>query len=53
MSKVVPFKDWNDVVRDDSLPDIDYKVSLHQRKSVKKGKPVMDATLTPITEKGD
>lgn len=48
MSKVVPFKDWNDIVRDDSLPDIDYKVSLHGRKSVKKGKPVLDATLKPI-----
>ncbi len=29
MSKVVPFKDWNDIVRSDKLPDIDYKVKLH------------------------
>lgn len=50
MSKVVPFKDWNDIVRDDSLPDIDYKVKVTQRKTVKKGKPVMDATLTPIVK---
>ena len=27
-TKVVPFKDWNDVVRDDKLPDIDYKVNI-------------------------
>ena len=50
MSKVVPFKDWNDIVRDTKLPDIDYKVSLHRRSSVKKGYPVMDATLTPINQ---
>jgi len=48
MSKVVPFKDWNDIVRDDKLPDIDYKVSLHQRASVKKGNPVYDTTLKPF-----
>ncbi len=48
MNKVVPFKDWNDVVRSKHLPDIDYRVSLHRRQSVKKGKPVVDATLTPI-----
>jgi transposase-like protein len=48
MGRAVPFKDWNDVVRDKSLPDNDYKVSLYQRKSVKRGKPVLDATLTPI-----
>jgi putative transposase len=47
-NKVVPFKDWNDVVRSKHLPDIDYRVSLHRRPSVKKGKPVVDATLTPI-----
>ena len=48
MSKVVPFKDWNDIVIPEGAPDKDYKVSLHQRRSVKKGKPVVDATLTPI-----
>lgn len=47
-NKVVPFKDWNDIVRPESVPDTDYKVSLHQRKSVKKGYPVVDATLTPV-----
>ncbi len=48
MSKVVPFKDWNDIVRSKKLPDIDYEVRLHRRPSVKKGYPVLDATLTPI-----
>lgn len=48
MSKVVPFKDWNDIVRDGRLPDIDYKVRLYRRPSVKRGKPVLDATPTPI-----
>ncbi len=48
MSKVVPFKDWNDIVRPEGVPDTDYKVSLHKRASVKKGSPVMDAMLTPI-----
>ncbi len=48
MSKAVPFKDWNDIVRSKKLPDIDYKVSLHRRPSVSKGYPVLDATLTPI-----
>ena len=47
-SSVVPFKDWNDVVIPEGVHDIDYKVSLYCRKSVKKGKPVFDATLTPI-----
>jgi hypothetical protein len=47
-SKVVPFKDWNDVVIPEGTPDYDYRVDLHRRKSVKKGKPIMDATLTPI-----
>ena len=47
-SSVVPFKDWNDVVIPEGTPDKDYKVSLHRRKSVKRGKPVYDATLTPI-----
>jgi hypothetical protein len=48
MSKVVPFKDWNDIVRPETDPDMDYKVSLYRRKSVKKGNPVYDATLTPV-----
>ena len=48
MSKVVPFKDWNDIVRDSKLPDVDYRVTLHRRASVTRGKPVLDATLTPI-----
>jgi len=47
-SNVVPFKDWNDVVIPKGVSDKDYKVSLYRRKSVKKGKPVFDATLTPI-----
>ncbi len=47
MSKVVPFKDWNDIVIPEGVPDMDYKVSLYRRKSVKRGK-VLDATLTPI-----
>lgn len=46
-NKVVPFKDWNDIVKPDTLPDLDYKVKLYQRPSAKK-KPVIDATLTPI-----
>ena len=50
MSKVVPFKDWNDIVRDTRFPDIDYKVSLRRRKSVKRGKPVFDADLTPVED---
>ena len=49
-SKVVPFKDWNDIVRDARFPDIDYKVSLRRRKSVKRGKPVLDADLTPVED---
>ena len=48
MSKVVPFKDWNDIVRPEHIPDKDYKVILYRRKSVKRGNPVFDATLTPI-----
>jgi len=47
-SKVVPFKDWNDIVRPENVPDMDYKVSLYRRKSVKRGYPVIDATLKPI-----
>jgi putative transposase len=48
MSKVVPFKDWNDIVRPEMIPDKDYRVSLYRRPSVKRGKPVLDATLTPF-----
>ncbi|MFC1953452.1 transposase [Chloroflexota bacterium] len=48
MSKVVPFKDWNDIVRSKKLPDIDYKVGLYRRPTVKSGNPVLDATLTPV-----
>ena len=51
-SKVVPFKDWNDVVIPEGATDKDYKVSLHRRKSVKRGKPVLDATLTPFKKGG-
>lgn len=52
MSKIVPFKDWNDIVIPKGVPDVDYKVRVCPRKSVKKGHPVLDATLTPITEQG-
>ena len=48
MSKIVPFKDWIDIVRAKGIPDMDYKVSVYPRKSVKKGRPVLDATLIPI-----
>lgn len=48
MSKVVPFKDWNDVVIPDGETDKDYHVRLSRRKSVKKGYPVYDAVLTPV-----
>jgi putative transposase len=48
MSRVVPFKDWNDVVIPEGIPDIDYEVRVYPRKSVKKGHPVLDATLIPI-----
>ena len=47
MSKVVPCKDWNDIVIPEGSPDMDYKVSLYKRPSVKLRKPVFDATLTP------
>ncbi|MFC2032242.1 hypothetical protein ACFLUS_02580 [Chloroflexota bacterium] len=47
-SRVVPFKDWNDVVIPGGVPDMDYKVSLYRRQSVKRGYPVLDATLIPI-----
>jgi len=47
-SKVVPFKDWNDVVTPEGETDKDYQVRLSCRKSVKKGASVYDAILTPI-----
>ena len=50
LSKVVPFKDWNDIVRAKGIRDMDYKVTLRRGESVKKGKPVFDARLTPVTE---
>jgi len=50
MSKVVPFKDWNDIVRPESVPETEYRVSLRRRESVKKGYPVLDARLTPIED---
>jgi putative transposase len=53
MSKVVPFKDWNDIVRAKGVPDMDYQVTLRRRESVKKGRPVFDARLTPVEVKGD
>jgi len=52
MSKVVPFKDWNDIIKAKGIPDIDYKVSLRRRESVKKGKTVFDTRLTPIAAEG-
>ena len=33
---------------EEGYPDMDYKVSLYRRESLKKGSPVFDATLTPI-----
>jgi len=47
MGKVVPFKDWNDIVRAKGMPDVDYRVTLRRRESVRKGYPVLDARLTP------
>lgn len=47
-NKTVPCKDWNDIVIPEGKPDLDYRVSLSRRKSVKKGSPVMDATLAPV-----
>ncbi len=47
MSKTVPFKDWNDIVRDAKLPNIDYKVKLFHRETAKR-KPVADAMLIPM-----
>jgi transposase-like protein len=52
MSKVVPFKDWNDIVRPENVPDTDYRVSLYRRRSVKQGRAVVDATLTPVKADG-
>lgn len=50
MSKVVPCKDWNDIVIPEGESNRDYKVSLYRRKSVKKGKLVVDAILTPVEQ---
>ncbi len=47
-SRVVPCRDWNDIVMPEGETDKDYKVALSLRKTVKKGKPVFDANLTPI-----
>lgn len=46
-SKVVPFKDWNDIAIPEGKPDMDYEVTLHRRQSTK-ANIVLDATLTPI-----
>ena len=46
ISKVVPFKDWNDIVRTDKLLDVNYNVKLHRSQSVKNG-IVLYAMLTP------
>lgn len=55
MSKAVPFKDWNDIVIPEGVSDMDYEVCLYRRKSVKRGNPVLDATLTPYeaNQEGD
>ena len=53
MSKVVPFKGKNDILRDTHLPDIDYRVTLHNRTSVKRGPSIVDATLTAVVAKGE
>jgi len=52
-SKLVPIKDWNDIVIPEGETDKDYSVKLHPRKSVKRGKPVVDAILTPIPAHGE
>ncbi len=52
MSKEVPFKDWNDIIRPHGADDIDYTVSLHRRPAAKKPYPVRDARLTPVAAKG-
>ena len=45
MSKTVPFKDWNDVVRDkEVIPKTEYKVTRHERPNQ------IDIHLKPITE---
>ncbi len=49
-NRVVPCKDWNDIVIPEGAPDNDYQVRLSRRKSVKKGSLVMDATLTPLVK---
>jgi putative transposase len=51
-SNIVPFKDWNDIVIPKGSPDLDYVVTRHKRKSVKRGYPVVDATLQPANNEG-
>lgn len=51
-TKVVPFKDWNDVIRAKGIPDVDYKVTLHRRKTARRT-PVWDATLVPVPASQD
>jgi len=57
MSDTIPFKDWNDIVRDSTAKiGTDYEVTLHPRpetqKQREKGiKPKVDVTLKPIMEK--
>jgi hypothetical protein len=46
-TKIVPIKDWNDIVRPHGEPDLDYEVSLRRRPEAKKPYPVLDAHLTP------
>lgn len=47
MSATVPFKDWNDVVRDtEAIPETEYKVTRHPRRKSK----VVDVTLKPVGE---
>ena len=47
-SKVVPFKDWNDIVRPESVPDIDYRGKPVSQEISQRKYEVYDATLTPI-----
>jgi len=50
-TKIVPIKDWNDIVRPHGEPDLDYDVSLRRRPEAKKPYPVLDAHLTPKPSK--
>jgi putative transposase len=57
MSKVVPFKDWKDIVRDKRLkPESNYKVTLHPRPATERQKdefiiPTIDVTLKLVEGK--